>query len=183
MKKNVSYVIYSLFAVFALAVTLSCSKQQTADIVNKQEEDISNYLTGHYAGSEIIRKNGASRIIIDSGHGADSLMTGDSIYFNYAGFIFSNGPSKLFTTNIQSVAEKNGFTITSTDSTFDECSTLFDSKSFIPGLINGLDGAKEGEHCVIIFSSTYGFQNKAVANVPPSSALMYEVWVNKIKKN
>ncbi len=183
MKNIISYIIYPLFAVFALAATHSCSKQQTADTVNKQEEAISKYLTGHYADNEIRRKNGSSRIIIDSGHGVDSLVTGDSLYFNYAGFIFSNGPSKLFTTNVQSVAEKNGFTITSTGETFDESSTIFDSHSFIPGLFDGLSGAREGEHCVVIFSSTYGFKDKAVANVPPSSALMYEVWVNKIKKN
>lgn len=183
MKKSVSYIIFSLFAVFFIASSHSCSKQQTADTVNRQEESISSYLSGHYAENPIIRRNGSNRVIIDSGYGTDTLETGDSLFFNYAGFIFSNGPSKLFSTNIQSVAEKNGLSITPLEWTFEECAILFNSRSLIPGLTDGLCGAKQGEHGIVIFSSTYGFKDQAVANVPPSSALMYEVWINKIKKN
>lgn len=183
MKKDISYILFPLLMVFLLAVSHSCSKQQTADSINRQEESISSYLTGHYADNKIIRRNGSNRIIIDAGHGSDTLAAGDSLFFNFAGFIFNNGPSKLFATNVQSVAEKNGLSITSTGGTFNEYSTLFNSRSFISGLFDGLCGAGEGEHCIIIFSSKYGFDDKAVANVPPSSALMYEVWINKIKKN
>jgi len=165
------------------AVSFSCTKEETNNTINSQEESISKYLSSTFKNYEIIPREGSNRVIIDEGYGADSLSFGDSLIFYYAGYVFNNGPSQLFATNVRSVAEKSGFNITPLEHTYDEYSLIFESDSFVSGLTNGLYGVREGEHSVILFSARYGFYNKPVANVPSLSALMYEVWIEHVKKN
>lgn len=182
--KHHSIDIFPLIAAIAVsAAVLSCSKEQKENTINSQEESISKYIEGSLKDYEVIRRNGSNRVIVDAGYGADTLSYGDSLYFYYAGYVFSNGPSKLFSTNVQSVAEKSNFNITEQEHTYDEYGVLFDEGCFISGLTEGLFGVREGEHAVIIFSARYGFYDKPVANVPALSPLLYEVWINEIKKN
>lgn len=177
------YIIHLISVSAIIGLLFSCSKEERDKTINSQEESISSYIKSTFKDSTVIIREGSNRIIIDHGYGTDTLAFGDSLSFYYAGFTFNNGPSTLFATNDQTVADKNNFSITSQEDTFKEYSVLFESGSFIPGLVNGLYGVTEGEHCIIVFSARYGFGNKPVANVPALSALIYEVWIDKIKKN
>lgn len=183
MKHLSRYASLLLSISVVIGLLLSCSKEERDKTINSQEESISTYIRSNFKDYTVILREGSNRIIVDPGHSIDSLAFGDSLVFYYAGYTFNNGPSSLFATNDQTVADKNNFNITAQEDTFKGCSVLFDSGSFIPGLVNGLYGVTEGEHCIIVFSARYGFGSKPVANVPALSALIYEVWIDKIKKN
>lgn len=183
MKHFSKYILHLVPISVIIGLLPSCSKEERDKTINAQEVSISTYISSNFKDYPVILREGSNRIIVDPGYGADTLSFGDSLAFYYAGYTFNNGPSSLFATNDQTVADKNNFNITAQEDTFKECSVLFDSGSFIPGLVNGLYGVTEGEHCIILFSARYGFGNKPVANVPALSALIYEVWIDKIKKN
>lgn len=182
--KHLSTYATRLLPVFILiGILFSCSKEERNKTMNSQEESISSYISSNFKDYTVVLREGSNRVIIDPGYGTDTLAFGDSLAFYYAGYTFNNGPSSLFATNDQTVAEKNKFNITAQEDTFKEYAVLFSSGSFIPGLTNGLCGVTEGEHCIILFSARYGFGYKPVANVPALSALIYEVWIDRIKKN
>jgi len=184
MKHSAVHILLGVaLTVITAAVMVSCAKEQINKTINSQEEAISKYLSSTFAQYEIRRRDGSNRVIIDPGYSTDSLSFGDSLVFYYAGYTFNSGPSQLFATNVRSVAEKSGFNITAQEHTYDEYSLLFESSSFISGLTNGLLGVREGEHAVILFSAGYGFENRAVGNIPSLTALMYEVWIERVKKN
>ena len=52
----------------------------------------------------------------------------------------------------------------------------------ISGLVNGLYGVRQGEHCILLFSARYGFYDSYVYNIPKLSALAYEIWVDRVIK-
>lgn len=183
MKHTVPFIIRLMVICVLTAASVSCSKEAKDKTINTQEESISKYISSNFSDYRLVTREGSNRIIIDSGFGTDALEFGDSLTFYYAGYVFNNGPSQIFATNDQSVAEKNNFDITTQKDTYSAYSVLFESGSFVSGLVNGLYGVTEGEHCIILFSARYGFGDKAVANVPGLSALIYEVWVEGIKKN
>ncbi len=173
----------------AIIIAFSCNKNDLEQIYTKQEADIDSYITRQYANDSIFRKGGSNRITVDStdikfidtlGY-ADSLEFGDSLYFYFAGFVFTNQPSAIFATNNEFVAEEAKMDLA--DSAYSMMKILYTPDYFVEGLTNGLYNAKNGEHCLIIFSGKYGFQNKIVANIPKNSALAYEIWIMDIIKN
>ena len=122
-----------------------------------------------------------NRVIIDSSYVADSLTFGDSLHFYYAGYVFNTSPSGLFATNVEQIANSAGLLLTDQDFAVEK--VLFTEGCYIPGLVNGLYGVREGEHSLILFSAEHGFYNETVYNIPKLSALAYEVWIEKVIKN
>lgn len=164
---------------FIMSVTLlSCSSDKEATIIN-QESSIDTYITRTFPDSLVIRNNGSNRVVMSRNTDADSLSFGDSLYFYYAGYVFTSAPSSLFATNIEELGTK--FAITNPD--YSPMKILFTENCMVPGLVNGLYGTREGEHSIIIFSAKYGFYNDIVYNIPKLSALLYEVFIWKVIKN
>ena len=175
-----------IIAIAALALTLcslaGCAKEERELAYANQESAIEKYLQGKFPGDSVIRNNGANRVIIDSASSANILEYGDTLYLFYAGYVFNGSPSALFATNVQSVAESAKFTLTDAD--FSPLVVQYNKGVFVEGLENGLFGVGEGEHSIILFSAKYGFGNDAIYNIPKLSALLYEVWIDRIiKKN
>lgn len=174
-----------IIAIAALALTLcslaGCAKEERELAYANQESAIEKYLQGKFPNDSIIRNNGANRVIIDSASSANMLEYGDTLYLFYAGYVFNGSPSALFATNVQSVAESAKFTLTDAD--FSPLVVQYNKGVFVEGLENGLFGVGEGEHSIILFSAKYGFGNDAIYNIPKLSALLYEVWIDKIIKN
>lgn len=165
----------------ALGTIVSCTKEDIKITLAKQEENIEKFIQQRYAGNDVVRRNGSNRVIIDSSYVADSLMFGDSLHFLYAGYIFTSAPNSIFATNIEQLANSSGLILTEQDFSVEK--VLFSEDCYIPGLVNGLYGVREGEHSLILFSAEHGFYDETVYNIPKLSALAYEVWIEKVIKN
>lgn len=176
--KTIFHIIF--FLLIAAALT-SCKKEDLLLTIAKQEEAIEKYIDSKFKDNEIVRNKGSNRVIVEKKGDSDIILEkGDTLCFYYAGYVFSNGPSALFATNLKQVAESNHFSLTDPD--FNIAKYVYSKKNFIEGLYNGLDNIKEGEHAVILFSAKYGFYDDIVYGIPKLSALIYEIWTDKIIK-
>ncbi len=170
-----------LYPILLILLICSCSQQDREIIIIEQEAAIDRFISTKFADKEIVRTNGSNRVIIEYGSSSNTLSYGDSLSFYYSGFVFSSGGGSLFTTNVEEVAKQASLTLTNQNFSVEK--VLFKEGVFTKGLTNGLLGMKEKEHAVILFSAKYGFDNTRVYNIPKLSPLMYEVWIEKIKKN
>lgn len=166
----------------AAAVLASCVKESKELTIADQEAKIESYISSQYSGYKVVHRNGSNRIIVDSTVLSlpDSLEYGDSLHFYYAGYVFTSSPSQLFCTNNETVAASSNFTVTDPD--YSVARILFTDDCMISGLVNGLYGVRQGEHCILLFSAKYGFYDSYVYNIPKLSALAYEIWVDKVIK-
>ena len=104
-------------AMVTLAGAFSCANEDKKLTIADQEAAIDSYISQNYANNTVVRRNGSNRVILDttSVNIQDSLVYGDSLYFYYAGYVFTRSPSTLFSTNNQTVAEESGFTLSDPD--------------------------------------------------------------------
>lgn len=178
MKRITTYV--TIMA--AATVLASCVKENKELTIADQEAKIESYISSNYAGYKVVHRNGSNRIIIDSTVLSlpDSLEYGDSLHFYYAGYVFTSSPSQLFCTNNEAVATGSNFAVTDPD--YSVAKIQFTENCMISGLVNGLYGVRQGEHCILIFSAKYGFYDSYVYNIPKLSALAYEIWIDRVIK-
>lgn len=171
-----------MIAVTAAAGLISCANEDKKLTIADQEAAIDSYINQNYANNTVVRRNGSNRVILDSTsvNIQDSLEYGDSLYFYYAGYIFTSSPSTLFSTNNSTVAEQHGFIVSDPD--YSVRKILFNEGCLVNGLENGLYGVKDGGHYLILFSAQYGFYDSYVYNIPKLSALAYEIWVDRVIK-
>lgn len=167
----------TIIAILSVILAVSCTKEDRNNTIVNQEESIDKYINS-LQGIRVSRNGGANRLVYTEGFGTDSLAVGDSIKFYYAGYIFSNGKGTLFATNKPEIAQSKEFPISGSIE-----KRVLRSGEFINGLAKGLEGAKAGEKCDIVFSAKYGFNNTVVYNVPKLSPLIFEVWIEEIVKN
>lgn len=169
--------IYLLLAASILNMAAGCTKQDRENTIISQEERIDDYISS-LADVEVVHNNGSNRVVISPGS-STVAETGDSIYMRFAAYIFSNGPGTLFATNDTSIVDNNDFS--ETESLYGEI--RLGTTDLVPGLEYGLEGVAEGEHCYIIFSAKYGFNNTVVGIVPKLSPLFFDIYVDRIVKN
>ncbi len=171
-----------------------CGKQEEDLRLNEQEVSIEAYVEGLDEESyiEVVVANGVWRIVLDYGANDEEPVettigsaigaeTGDSLFFDYAAYVFEGGRGMFFDTSLPDLAESMG--LSRDPSEFVPMEIALGRGEVISGLDKGLAGVKEGEHCYVIFSARHGFGNTQTGLVPELSALMYEVWVKKVKKD
>ncbi|MFA6335088.1 MAG: FKBP-type peptidyl-prolyl cis-trans isomerase [Bacteroidales bacterium] len=167
--------------VIFIALLSCCTKEDRQVQIAQQIKDIDTYVQNAVtAGKRIVVNRGSTRLVISEGSG-DSLMVGDSIFFDFAGYIFQSGLGSMFDTNVDSIAEAAGINIYNRG--FDYGKGVVGKGMLINGLDRGLLGVKSGEHSYIVFPTDLGFNNKDIGLVPKMSPLIYEVWIKEIKKN
>lgn len=166
-----------IFGIIAAIAVLSCTKEDRNNTIVAQEEKIDKYITS-LQGVRVARNGGSNRIVYTEGVSDKTLEIGDSVKFYYAGYIFNNGKGPLFVTNNPAVSQANDFPL---QDGVHKC--ILSNGNLIPGLAQGLVGAKAGEKCDVIFSAKYGFNNTVVYNVPKLSPLIFEIWIEEIVKN
>lgn len=163
----------------------SCVKTQLETTYNKQEDQIDQYITKNMVvtndqgGSDtlrVVRNAGSNRLVLKEGTG-DQLKENGYVSFYYAGYLFSGSisASNLFMTNRLETAKESGWNEETLDTGLYEIS--LQDVELIPGLRNGLIGARTGEECEILFSAKYGFGNKPLGMIPAKTALLYKIWV------
>ena len=167
---------YLILCIAAL-LAVCCDKEDRKNTYANQEALIDSYVSSLSSDYTVVYNGGVVRVTLEEGS-AQTLQSGDSLYFHYSGYVFSRGKGSLFYTNDPEVAEATGF--------------ITDGKAFgikyghsalIEGLKKGLEGVKEGEHCYIIFSARYGYGNQIMSTLPKLTPLMFEMKIDKIVRN
>lgn len=149
-----------LFAALALALA-SCESEKALELVN-QEAAIDKYISARYADNTIVRNEGANRVVLTAGTGAE-LAAGDTVDMQLDGYVFSNGPGTQFLSENVRCAVGKG--------------------KLLKGLDSGLIGVQAGEQSLILFSAKYGYYDESVGVVPAMSPLIFTVVVNEIVKS
>lgn len=176
MKKTLATLLFML-----LILITGCTKQDKELQLAQQVKDIDSFTKSQVAsGKRLVVNEGSSRVIITEGEG-DPLVAGDSVFFDFAGYVFQSGLGMLFETNVPEIAETLGINIYNRG--FDFGKGVVGRSMFIVGLDKGLIEAKKGEHAYIVFPSSMGYDNKDVGLVPKMSPLIFEVWIKEVKKN
>ena len=196
----------TIFIVLIVLSVLSCSKTDIGLQEESQEKKIDTYLENfietehkrraeeeiedreegrdkkeYYPKSLELKIVEGSRVVLleaIKGGGDIHLERGDSVYFYFAAYTFGSAPTSLFSTNIYSLVSEN-----LKDADLLPKKMLYDSDNLLPGLYNGLNEVKAGDHLIVAFSSKYGFGNSAMATVPKMSPLYYRILIEKIVKN
>ena len=170
--KKVSVIII----MFLGLLFVNCTKQDRENTIIAQEAAIDSYISS-LSSAEVVRNGGSNRVVMISGTPGTEAVSGDSLYIRYAGYIFSNGKGALFVTNDSIVGRDKKFPLQKAP-----LKIKLGETALVDGLELGLDGVKKGEHCYIIFSAKYGFNNTSVSNIPKLTPLFYEVWVDEVIK-
>lgn len=174
---------YMVLLAGLLFTLLSCTKEDRKLTLIQQEEAIDQFVQS-LAKDTVLYQKGVVRAVLEPGISvdpADTLAAGDTIYFYYAGYIFSRGKGELFHTNSLAVAEANNRTLTRDEAAVH--SGVVGEGKFLKGLDYGFPGMAPGEHSYVIFNADYGYGNTKVGLVPPMSPLLFEIWVDRIVKN
>lgn len=156
--------LLSFFLAVALLTVLACQSEVREANVN-QDKYIDDFISSRYADSTVYHNGGATRIVLTEGpHGAPVIERGDSVYLFYAGYTFGqHGPESQFV--------------------LDSAMVRFGAGELLKGLEKGLEGARQGEEALILFSADDGYGSQAVGLVPENTALLFDVGVAWIKKN
>jgi len=165
-----------------ILTAISCTKEDRKLTLIRQEEAIDQFVQS-LTKDTVYYRNGVVRAVLTPGipaGDADTLAQGDTVYFYYAGHIFSKGKGELFYTNSDSVAlsyNRNQ----GAEETQIRTGVVGEGR-FLRGLENGFPGMSPGEHAYIIFNAEYGFGNIKVGMVPAMSPLLFEIWIERIVK-
>ena len=165
-----------ILAILASLCIISCTKQDRENTIINQESAIDSYISS-LSDVSVVRSNGSNRVVLTPGADGTEAAAGDSLYIRYAGYIFSRGKGALFATNDPEVAKTASFPQQESP-----LKIKLGETALVSGLASGLNGVKEGEHCYIIFSAKYGFNNIVVYNISKLSPLFFELWVDKVIK-
>lgn len=174
--------IYLVLLSGLLLTLSSCTREDRKLMLIRQEEEIDQFVASLTADTVFYRQ-GVVRAVLEQGvpaNKADTAARGDTVYFFYAGHLFSRGKGELFHTNSDSVAAAYKRTLLPGQAVVR--SGAVGEGKFLKGLDRGLTGMASGEHSYIIFNADYGFGNTTVGQVPRMSPLLFEIWVERIVK-
>lgn len=149
-----------LCAALTLLVALSCESEKALELVN-QEAAIDKYITGTYPDNTVVRNDGANRVILTEGSGAEAAA-GDTVEVQLTGYVFTTTPATQYLS--------------------ERVRTVVGKGKLLSGLDRGLTGVRKGESALIIFSAKYGYYDEAVGVVPAMSALCFDALVLDIVK-
>ncbi len=170
-----------IISIVIIITIFSCAKEDEKNNIAQQEEQIEKYINSLEDAKVIFSDSDVWRVITKDGNSEKVAKPGDSIFFYYAAYIFSNGKGRLYHTNIKEVAVANNFNIDMNQ--FEIKKDIVGKGKLIKGLDIGLIGAAKDEECAIIYSAKNGFGNQQVGLVPKLSAHYVEVWIKDIKQN
>lgn len=168
---------------------IGCSKQSVQSTYDNQETYIASFVESMCqkdTNATVTYKNGIVRMnlhdtLTREGLMADTLSTGGTVSFHYAGYVLSNASisnSNLFATNHKETADAAGWALSDTTAYHIETLTLDDR--LVDGLRFGLEGVRNQDECYILFSGKYAYGSRVQGTIPARSALIYHIWVSSI---
>lgn len=173
-------ILISLLLFSVVSLNLSCAKEDTENIMLQQETTIESYVKT-FTEQRVEVYDKVWRVVMTEGLESVEAQNGDSVFFDFAAYVFSSGKGFLFSTNKRSIAEDAK--MTQDVSLFRKWKVRLGSGELIAGLDEGLAGVRQGERCYVLFSSRKGFGPVQIGLVPKMSPLIYEVWITDVKKN
>ena len=190
MKKSTRILAFALLA--ACLVPAACNKEAVQQVFDKQETNIAKFVESQLKADKtatVTYKDGAVRIVLHDtlkreGLLADTLRTGGTVSFYYAGYTLSGtsvSSSNLFATNHKSTANSAGWRLS--DTTAFNIMTITLDDRLLDGLQRGLEGVRGQDECYILFSGKYAYGSHAQGTIPARAALVYHVWVNSISND
>lgn len=166
-----------IFATILLAmITLVSCKKADYD-VNEQNKAFESFLDSREYSYTV--PGGVYRSIYVPGTG-EALASGDSVYINYIGYIFSSGLGTVFTTNLEAEAVKAG--LDPAFLKFTPKGLRLGDNSLLKGIDLGLVGRVEGDSLLLLINSDLAYGNKAIGTVPEGSPLAFNIVIKKIVK-
>ena len=154
-----------LILLAAVVVAASCQSEVRETNIN-QEKAIDDYVKQNFAEAPVEYVDGITRVLLNDASGGSSPVAAknDSLHIAFAGFTFVNGaPTSCFVE--------------------DEATVLLGKSDLIKGLERGLNGVRQNQEVLLLFSSQYGYGTSAVGLVPENTALAFDVAVIRIIKN
>ena len=179
-----------LAACLLLAVLVpACTKDAVQLTYDKQETLIDNFVQARLkadTNATVTYKDGAVRVVMHDtltreGLLAETLRTGGTVSFHYAGYTLSGtnvSASTLFATNHKATADAAGWRLS--DTTAFNIMTITLDDHLLDGLQRGLEGVRGQDECYILFSGKYAYGSRIQGTIPARSALVYHVWVSSI---
>ena len=172
-----------LLLLTALIALGACGKDKEADYITSQEKTIDSYWATR--DDNVYEKTIVEdiyRIVLEQGDKTKAIEKGDIVSFYYKGAILSGKGLELaniFDTNIADIAKQLGL---SSASELEICENVVGKGYFISGLEKGLLQMHKGETAEIIFTSSYGYGDKAMNIIPKYSPIIFEVKIEDVKK-
>ena len=181
MKKQITDVLLMVFAgILSVMGFMSCGADGE-DILN-EDKIISNYistLSDNYISTST--ENGVSRVLFSRGDETKRIERGDSVYFYYVASYLRGSSAVTYDTNVLEVAKEMGIDTESRD--FFPLGVIANEGKVIKGLDVGLLMCYMGEHSSLIFNSQLAYGSDPIGIVPPSTPIVFEIQIVKIKKN
>ena len=177
---------YKIMLLAISVLAMSCAKDKEAENITKQEEIIEAY----WAKLEIDNINvfekdtdeDIFRVVLQKGDETQSIAAGDSIHFFYTGAIFTDKGlelSRVFDTNEASVAKELKL---STEQELKIREDVAGMGRFVSGLEKGILRMHKGEEAHIIFTSKFGYGDKAMSTIPKYSPIIFKVKIVEVIK-
>ena len=174
------------------AIVPACNKEAVQQAYDKQETNIASFVgaqTKADTTATVTYKDGVVRVVLHDtlkreGLLADTLRTGGTVSFHYAGYTLSGSSvssSNLFATNHKATADAAGWKLS--DTTAFNIMTITLGEPLLEGLQRGLEGVRGQDECYILFSGKYAYGSRVQGTIPARSALVYHVWVNSISND
>jgi FKBP-type peptidyl-prolyl cis-trans isomerase len=165
--------LYGFFcALIALTLSPSCKEDDTEE---KQRENIERYITVSLK-AEIDVKDGVYYvpITVDSSPDRVAIAPGDVVELEYEAMTLGGA---IFATSDTSTAAQNGL------ETLEATGLEVGTGKLIAGLDRGLQRMALHEQAYLIFPFTLGYGAQHVGMVPSQSALIFNIFVKKVKKS
>lgn len=164
---------------------LSCTKEEREKMYADQEKKIENFVEAQKKSNPEIRveyNNGSTRVIVTEGNGLELNARG-KVTVLFAGYDFTSGnlsAQTMFATNNYEFAMANKWNLSDED-LFGAIELDLKDKNIIEGLVNGLEGVREGEECYILFAGKHAFGKDQLGTIPANAPLAYRIWVQTIE--
>ena len=192
MKKSTRILLIPALLLVLAGLLPACNKEAEQLAYDKQETNIANFVEAQCKADKnatVTYKDGVVRVVLHDtlareGLLADTLHTGGTVSFYYAGYTLTNASvssSNLFATNHKKTADAAGWKLS--DTTAFHIRTLTLDNQLLDGLQRGLEGVRNQDECYILFSGKYAYGSKAQGTIPARSALVYHIWVNSISND
>lgn len=176
----------TISALVAVTVALSsCVKESREMMYTSQETRIESFVESQTKSDPDARveyNGGSTRIVLSEGTGMELTARGRAGIL-FAGYDFSNGQVSnqyMFATNNYEFAMSSRWEL-SDESSYGILEIDMTDKDLLEGLVNGLEGVREGEECYILFSGKHAFGKSGIGTIPANAPLAFRVWVKTVE--
>lgn len=173
MRTLVRYLIIAL-SLTGVALT-SCGESD--EFLVEQGEKMVKYIESQQL--EYTIEGGTYKVCLVEGDQSRQAQRGDSLTFNYAGFLFDSSPKGLFTTSWDYLVDTEEGLNTEYWS-FEPKRIKLGDGTIIKGIENALVNCCAGDSLQLFITSDLGYGDEEVGAVSKNSALMFLVKVEQI---